>query len=80
MKPGKKFRSRVNILKSILKPSSKAEAKVARKSINAKNEHLASAVKWCLEIKYSKVQYYNRRIYEYREAKGKPIYFLSNVE
>ena len=40
MKPGKKFRSRVNILKSIPKPSSKAEAKVKRKSINAKNEQL----------------------------------------
>ena len=53
MKPGKKFRSQVNILMSILnKPSSKAEAKVARKSINAKNEQLASAVMWCLEIKY----------------------------
>ena len=46
MKPDRKFKMRVN-LKSSINPSSKAEANIARKSTNAKNEQLANAVEWC---------------------------------
>ena len=50
MKPKSKFRIRVN-LKSTLNPSSKAEAIIARKATNAKNEQLAKAMDWCRERK-----------------------------
>lgn len=48
MKPGKKFQLRVH-LNSTLNPNSKAEAIVARKAIETKNEQLARAMKWCIE-------------------------------
>ena len=48
MKSSSKFRLRVN-LKSSVNPSSKAEAIVARKATEAKNEQLTRAVTWCKE-------------------------------